>query len=313
MKKLKIILITVFTLFTCVNFTPVVFAEDFAENTVSDESETVSMPSQTFRDVLNGIQVTAKAKEGVFPEGTKMVLSLQNKDVAISKAAELVSDSEKVTDALSIDIAFFDKDGNELEPTKAKDVHITLKASSKVKGSNYHLLHIDENGIAKLVKDASITNDEADFDSVGFSVYAIIGTDGYQEGDIARRTYIFYYEKSDGTFAEWRRQIVKEGETLYEPGIPYSPDESSYFVGWYTGNGSNHPNGESELATFGKITGIKENEDEIVEYHAHYRKKYDVIFWNKDVTDVIDVKEYKETDTEVSLRRLRYSRNLWYK
>ncbi len=70
MKKFKTILLAFLTLLCVFNFNCVYALEEEEDESTQ---EVVEMPSQTFREILDGIQVTAKAKEGVFPSGTKCI------------------------------------------------------------------------------------------------------------------------------------------------------------------------------------------------------------------------------------------------
>ena len=225
------------------------------EATAEETPATPSMPAQSFNgSASNGVSVTAAADEGAFPEGTTMSVATVNSETAIDKAQAVVEGN--VVDALAVDITFQDADGNEIQPTDPALVHVQLNTSEAVEGDSFQVVHVEDNGSASVVSDdkvESVSNDEASFESEGFSVYAIIGTnDGFNK-ETARDTYNFVLD--DGTTAYTFKntagksvsyQIVKTGDTLVEPATPTKASTTDAagnavyyeFLGWYKADGT---------------------------------------------------------------------------
>ena len=225
------------------------------EATAEETPATPSMPAQSFNgSASNGVSVTATADEGAFPEGTTMSVATVNSETAIEKAQAVVEGN--VVDALAVDITFQDADGNEIQPTDPALVHVQLNTSEAVEGDSFQVVHVEDNGSASVVSDdkvESVSNDEASFESEGFSVYAIIGTnDGFNK-ETARDTYNFVLD--DGTTAYTFKntagksvsyQIVKTGDTLVEPATPTKASTTDAagnavyyeFLGWYKADGT---------------------------------------------------------------------------
>ena len=225
------------------------------EATAEEAPATPSMPAQSFNgSASNGVSVTATADEGAFPEGTTMSVATVNSETAIDKAQAVVEGN--VVDALAVDITFQDADGNEIQPTDPALVHVQLNTSEAVEGDSFQVVHVEDNGSASVVSDdkvESVSNDEASFESEGFSVYAIIGTKDGINKETARDTYNFVLD--DGTTAytftntagkSVSYQIVKTGNTLVEPATPTKASTTDAagnavyyeFLGWYKADGT---------------------------------------------------------------------------
>ncbi len=203
-----------------------------------------------------GIHIKLKAGKGVFPEGTKAAAVPVSSQTAIKAAQGIFK--EDVVDAAAVDISFYYK-GKETEPDGA-DVRVSLSLDDAIEGSEQHLVHIKDNGAVEVVNAASLDKDSAAFDAGSFSIYAIVGTDA-----VTRRTYRFYSEDK-----LLDTQIIKNGDTLEEPGKPEK--EGCVFTGWVDKDGK-------EFSRFGVISDIPEHaQDEEVVLRAKFEDAYYVTF-----------------------------------
>ncbi|MBQ6904052.1 MAG: InlB B-repeat-containing protein, partial [Lachnospiraceae bacterium] len=306
--------------------------EETAEAEEETEEET-PYPAQTFAGSTAQARVSVIAEEGVFPEGTEMRVSAVAAQVAMDAAQSAIDAdpgrNDEVVDAIAVDITFYDEDGNEIQPKRPDGVRVTLTALRRIKGAAQDVAHmedanadatmIDANVSANITQDnqgnATTTNAVASFDVPSFSVYAIIGTDEYQEDDEIRRTYIFYSDhEEEGVFKEWSRQIVKNGDVLMEPALPTKTNQ--YFIGWYAGKDHSLGNADVEMhfGVVDDITGETDSEgkltDEVVEVHAHFSAEFAVRLYEPfgGNYEVIEIKEGMPGET-ISLAGV-YSRNL---
>lgn len=241
-------------------------AGDFQEEVASvEETEEISMPEMDFYDKTDDIEVFVHAEAGNFPKDTKMILKEVSEEDTKGIVNEVTSDEIEVKDIIAVDITFYDVEEKEIEPINSFGVHVILKPLKEIEGENKEIFHVRDTGETEKIAD--MEEDVAEFDSVGFSIYAIVGTDGKnQENEKPRRTYIFFV---DGE--EWNRQIVKNGDTLYAPTV-----ENEYFDDWYIGDT------ETKL-TFGTISDIPETEgtlDEEIIVNARFFEKYTVTFYD---------------------------------
>ncbi|MBQ6733723.1 MAG: InlB B-repeat-containing protein, partial [Lachnospiraceae bacterium] len=290
-------------------------------------------PAQSFSARAGFLRIEVTTDEGTFPENTTMKAVSVSKARAIEAAQEAIdadpSRDEEVVDALAVDITFYDEDGEEIQPVNPSGVHVTLTALREIKGESQDVAHIAEGGQSTIISSADVsgnTTEKADgstaatdvtasFDAEHFSVYAIIGTEGYKTDDTIRRTYIFYSDhEEEGVFTEWSRQVVKNGDILLEPALPTKTNQ--YFIGWYLGKDHSLGSGDTEMhfGTVDDITGTTDSEgnltDEVVELHAHFSAEYAVRLYEHfgGNYEIIEIKEAMP-GTVVSLAGV-YSRNL---
>ena len=95
--------------------------------------------------------------------------------------------------------------------------------------------------------------------SDGFALKSIV------KPPVATHTYIF--KNGDTEFA---RQIVKDGETLNNPGTPDSGSQNKEFTGWR--------DGDNNAPVFGAVTVT---ETKTITYHAQFADVYFVFFTNE--------------------------------
>ena len=177
----------------------------------SPEPETaVSWPAASFAARASGVNVTVTADEGAFPEGTTMSVRRVWDNDAISEIRESVADDfVKVRRVQLVDIAFYDAEGNEIEPRIP--VSVVISVSEINDDQSAVVVHMDDEGQTQIVADTDVesasgrTNlnvelpagdtepgeveieqtevgvgdveTEISFDADGFSLYAVVVTE----------------------------------------------------------------------------------------------------------------------------------------
>ena len=101
--------------------------------------------------------------------------------------------------------------------------------------------------------------------SEGLSLLSIV------KPPVATHTYIFMNDFMNGDNKEFARQIVKNGETLNNPGTPDAGSPNKEFTGWRDGAGN--------APVFGAVT-VNENDTKTITYHAQFDDVYFVFFTN---------------------------------
>ncbi|WP_166635450.1 InlB B-repeat-containing protein, partial [Aminicella lysinilytica] len=190
-----------------------------AESEDSTQDTTVSYPEQSFSDSVGGTDISVSAPEGAFPEGTTMkatAVSSSDVQTAIDKAA-----GSEVKNLQAIDITFYDKDGNKVEPKKNVDVKFSSVDLNGDNGLNVYHMNSDNTSADKVAE--SDSSDSASLSTGSFSIYVIT------DGDPVLKTYKFYNESGDKVVSE---QTVKTGDKLVEPETPTK--EGHKFLGWAT-------------------------------------------------------------------------------
>lgn len=199
---------------------------DMPEKTVyiANFKKADTMPAQDFEGSVSGVQVNVHADEGRFPEGTTMHLAPVSKASILSNDSvqDAVGEDKEVVDAIAVDITFQDKDGKEIEP--AGTISVNMSTSRDVSGDSHQVLHIDDNGNASQVTDASAEG--ASFEASEFSIYVITGI-GTTAQDPAVETWNFYGADNSTILST---QSVKNEETIVSP---KTPEKDGYiFQGW---------------------------------------------------------------------------------
>ena len=168
---------------------------------VQEETASVSMPAQSFDQVLEGtnIQVHVDAPENAFPEGTTMELSAPEQ-AAVDAALGAV---ENATNIVAVDITFRTSDGIETQPLT--DIDVQIKTPEIAEAGSYSLVHVDDNNNAEIVQEEkieSINEDGAKFETDAFSTYAIVSSDG------TTVTTIHYGTLEGDTFTEFEDSMA---------------------------------------------------------------------------------------------------------
>ena len=172
--------------------------DEDAENEVVVDGEASNAekdcPAQQFSQKLKDddgnvtLAVDVDAPEGALPEGTTMKLKPITKESTLEAAKDAAVAAADIdasyAKALAVDIAFYDANGEAVEPQI--DVHVTMnapavaqaakKAASKAnKPAEVAVVHVPDGEAAEVVKtiDADPSAGIVEFDSANFSVYAL--------------------------------------------------------------------------------------------------------------------------------------------
>ncbi len=143
-----------------------------AEEAKPAKAATAESGEQTFTGELKDadgnviVSVAVKAPKGALPDGATMRVKAVDEAAIKDKVDEAVKaeagDNAVAKSITAVDIAFLDKDGNEVEPSKKVEVKITSAAVRDIDAPA--LVHIDEKqDTAEVVRDAKMVNaDEKD-------------------------------------------------------------------------------------------------------------------------------------------------------
>ncbi|MGN0413427.1 MAG: InlB B-repeat-containing protein, partial [Lachnospiraceae bacterium] len=239
-----------------------------------EEEQEMDYPPQSFTgSASNGIYVEASVEEGVFPAGTIMIVTAVSDSRAMEAVEDSASEGKEIVAAKAVDITFTDAEGKEIQPADGKKVHVSLSSSDAVEGDSHAVFHVDEDGSAERVASASATG--AAFDGASFSIYVLAG-----EKPIADRI-TFQFMNGDTLYD---CQIVKDGETLYEPELPVS--ETGDFLGWYEG--------DTRFEGFGTVTV---SETKTVTLTARFNRTYHVYFYGADGVTVQATKNVQDGES----------------
>lgn len=233
---------------------PEVRTGELDEQTEATEEIALTYPAMPFDASSDGVKVHVDAPEGAFPEGTEMKISVVKNLEAVQEAVDNAKEISGTVVA-AVDITFF-YEGEEIQPNGAVNVSITSEAISKL--DNVTVVHIDEERGAEKVNADS--REGVEFDADEFSVYAIIdGDPGTDDDQPYRTTYEFYnadgskYYFKDAAGKDQYTQILKDGETLEDVGIPtQGASANAKFVGWYDENGNKVEVGEAKSVNANK-------------------------------------------------------------
>jgi uncharacterized repeat protein (TIGR02543 family) len=234
----------------------------------------------------NGVTAKVHAPDGAFPDGTtlsiKPVVDTQETKT-IQDAIENAPDVAPVTDMVAFDISFLNAEGVELQPNAGYtvDVSFDVAKNEKMKDAQQadalSVVHMEEqpNGETKPVEmDTKKTEqkDAVSVDAESFSIYVVAANPVV--------TYTFYDKDGSKLTVDNAVQIVKNGDTLYEPTAPAVDGKS--FAGWYTAET------EGDLFNgFGTQSGITAASAASVDLYARYTDGYSVYFWNADGTKIM--------------------------
>lgn len=200
-----------------------------------DEIPQVVMPAQSFSGTAdNGVTVNATAPAGVFPAGTKMVLTAVSDERAMELARQASNTGRIVVDAVAVDISFYDVNGKKIEPKNENKVRVSINTGRVLQGEYFSIYHENANGTMSLMGTA--TPNGGSFDSASFSVYIVDG-----EEEDARLIVKLYQIGSDGQNVSTPVEIlVKKNDigdkfnvVVYDPGPGTLPD-GYLFGGWTT-------------------------------------------------------------------------------
>ncbi|MBQ6501703.1 MAG: InlB B-repeat-containing protein, partial [Mogibacterium sp.] len=249
------------------------------EEPAEDEAEE-AYPAQHFEKMtpgFNRVQVIVDAPEGAFPKDTTMkVKNVAEDDVNDAVKKEL---GEGVNIVKAIDITFYDKDGNEIEPKEGSDPLSVSFKSSKLENLNEPaVVHIDNKKV-ETISDEDVKNkgDKVSFEADQFSIYVVVET-----GQDARALVKFMNGET-----EIDSMYVKSGDdmetVLYDPSGKLNLDEGVIFKGWTTNpdysvaDAANALDiGEVRTEVSGMLPPVSDGKEII--YYAMLYKKYTVTY-----------------------------------
>ena len=140
------------------------------------------------------------------------------------------------------DIKIVDKDDHNMkyQPEKGTMVDVKIELEDSEDGNNLSVVHFEDGSFDGLVVDSEMDGKAVSFVTDGFSVYAIVDGDETTP-ETKSIQYVFHY--SDKTAYKFVNkngestdtQYVKDGETLFYPGVPTDDpnQEGKEFWGWY--------------------------------------------------------------------------------
>ena len=153
----------------------------------------------TFFDDSTDITVYVEAPVEAFPEGTTMAVTPIESEEVLAAVSNTLDAETAIRRVVAVDIAFFDKDGNEIEP--ACEIKVSLVSDMIKESREAQIVHIDDNGEGTLVEQSKedSQNDEVIFESKEFSTYAVVIIETFfidSEGDTYKVT-VTYDENSN--------------------------------------------------------------------------------------------------------------------
>ena len=207
------------------------------------------LPAQDFEAQADDVKVVVNAAEGAFPAGTTMTAELVEDEEILTAAAAAVEEATKgeVRSAKAVDIVFYNRRGEEIEPQAA--VRVSMSSAVVKEAEAIEVVHVDNEGTAEVVaqaEDVETAEDEVVFDADGFSVYVIVGTETIEttyltadgetykitvnytkEAEIPEGSELVVREILRGTleYDEYRAQTQEALGTSDVPVVPMKGDE----------------------------------------------------------------------------------------
>ena len=127
-------------------------AAEEAESTEEGEvTEEALYPAQTFQGRTGSVRVRVTADEGAFPADTTMRVSrVWDRETLDGIADAVTEDFVEVKKVMAVDIAFFDVEGNEIEPLLPISVVMTVAEIEE--NQDAVVVHMDDDGNAAVVE-----------------------------------------------------------------------------------------------------------------------------------------------------------------
>ena len=205
----------------------------------------------------------------------------------VARSADALGESpENLAFARAFDITLKNPEtGESYQPDGKVQVSIELLKDSLDQYTSVDVIHIPDDGSAQAeVMDTAVNGEAVEFETDGFSVYVLIGSDG--QTVTPQCTYTFWIPKHDAagygefSFTDsqgntiYKQTITNGGELIVPQPIPM---EDAVFAGWYEGNndGSGGTTLKTEPYDFDNIT-ITENS--AIDLYAVYMSYAVVIF-----------------------------------
>ena len=246
------------------------------------------LPAQSF-DVTaeNGVTVTVYAPEGAFPAGTIMDIT----PVYSTSTLELIGSTvdARADSVVAMDISFYTDETEETPVDPLIPIYVTIKAAAVAAADDPVVIHMDDGGNTTVVpQQENPAADEVSFVTKDFSIYAIVDT-------TKRLQYIFH--NGNEILAT---EIVKEGQTLYDPGLVTEYGQT--FIGWsYNADETSESNMKSidglntdlGATNWSNVTDMEE-----IHVYANFHKAYYLRYLSQDDSghDTVLATEVKRTD-----------------
>jgi len=254
-------------------------AEAPAETTAAQESteETAAEQPMSFQGRSDsGVRVTAKAPAGAF--GTPVTMTVCDARVDATTEAQILSTADGSRVLAAVDITFWDGEGNQVEPQR--QITVTISAAALNEAEHLQVVHVDtlESGAVdrssapEQISSSSTGGDTVVLVTDEFSIYAVVDADTTESP--ALLTYSFY----DGTGAKINVQILKAGETLYEPAVPATL-ANKHFVGWYEQGSS------TAFTDFGTVSEVTESRE--IALTARYSDEFAHVIYHDTAGNVV--------------------------
>ncbi len=204
------------------------------------------MPEIKEQVTTGGMNVSVKADEGLFPEGTTVSIEAISDDKAMETAQDTLGDNVK--EAKGVDIKFIYEE-KEIQPADAQYVHVSISLVETIEGTDFTVLH-EHDGEVKEIEDADISTEEknsdpaddtqvataVEFDSNEFSIYIVVGQET-QDND-ARLNVKFMNGETEIASVFVKKNDLEDGadgnhfnEIIYDPGVG-ELDPGVQFRGW---------------------------------------------------------------------------------
>lgn len=229
-----------------------------SEEVVAD----VASPAFEGYAYVGNIIVKVTAGEGVLPEGTTVsAYQVNRQDVMTAVSSVVEKSGAAVNNAVAIDVTLIGPDGNVIQPEGAVNVCFFDTALGNGDINVYRVS--DDATSVQQVSARQAEPSVQSFDVSHFSIYVVT-----EEGEPALATYNFYV--GDQIVST---QIVKNGETLYEPKAPEADENGAKFIGWYT----EKDNGGDEFNGFGEVTVTSTSS---VNLYARFAEVHYVFFYD---------------------------------
>jgi uncharacterized repeat protein (TIGR02543 family) len=219
------------------------------------------------------------------PEDAELVVSElkegdEGYDEYVAAAAEKLGESlDNLAFARPFDITLKNPEtGEEYQPTKDVTVTIQLLNDDLNEYANIDVIHFpgEADGEAEIM-DSSINGESIEFETDGFSVYVLTGTDA-----VPRRTYNFFiwtddawapYMFTSDSGEETSSQTVRDGQKPTVPS-PEKDTDGKPFAGWYAYKENSTTEFEDEPYNFDAPV----TQDEVVSLYAVFSDYLNVIF-----------------------------------
>lgn len=236
-----------------------------------------------------GMIVSVRAEEGLFPAGTEVKISAISDSDALATAKDELG--EEVKAAKGVDITFV-YEGEEIQPADNKYVHVTLDLEQAMDAENVSVLHDHEGNVETI--EANISADEqgnvdaVSFDANQFSIFIVAEKDKPENTELKVVEYRFFDNK-DMTGEPFNTQLVKNGDKLYNPGIPesISNSDNQVFKKWVDENG--------DEPSFDTVSGITEDTPDVINYIPFVETTYYIQYHGID-DEIALVKSYTLDD-----------------